>query len=62
MNLDQFKPSWNQFKIMNRFDQLSADEIMRIVETGIKEKEQLLWQKVMRYATLYSLLIIFCQG
>lgn len=62
MNLDRFKPVWNQFKVMNRFDCISTAEIISIVELEAKETKLFLWQKVMRQTALYSLLIIFCQG
>lgn len=62
MNLDKFKPAWNQFKVMSRFDYLSDEEIMCLVKMELNETKLFLWQKVMRQTALYSLLIIFCQG
>lgn len=62
MNLDKFRPAWSQVKVMHQFDPLSSAEILSIIEHEGQEAIRFSWERMARYAVLYSLLLICCQG
>ena len=65
MNLEKFKPAWNQIKAINQLDQLSLAELDLIIgsiESDAGAPAPALWKRVMLHAALYSLLVILCQG
>lgn len=65
MNLEKFKPAWNQIKAIHQLDQLSLAELDLIIggmEGNTSVPAPTLWKRVMLHAALYSLLVILCQG
>jgi hypothetical protein len=61
MNLNKFRPAWDQFRLMNSLHPVTEDEVMRIIETkdrGIT----LMFRRMVRNTAMYSFLIICCQG
>lgn len=62
MNLDKFRPAWSQVKVMNHFDQLSGADVLSMIENEAQEALRFSWERLARYAVLYSLLLICCQG
>jgi hypothetical protein len=61
MNLNNLKPAWQQFKLLNLMQSLERDEILLIIERA----EAMSMSKTHRYfinAIMFSVFVIVCQG
>jgi hypothetical protein len=61
MNIDDLKPAWKQFKAMNNHGRIHPEEIVAIISENSKSFHAVA-TKWIQHASLYSFLIVFCQG
>jgi hypothetical protein len=61
MNLNNLKPAWQQFRVMNSMQSLDKQEILLMIERA----EEISARNINTYlinSFLFAVLIIFCQG
>jgi hypothetical protein len=61
MNLDNLKPAWQQFKILNSMRQTDHEEIVLMLERaeGMAASKT---NRLVMYTFMFVVLTIFCQG
>lgn len=62
MNLDNFKPTWNYYKIVNQMDSIDSVEILDAISDFESVDYQKFSVKFLPNSVLYGLLILFCQS
>lgn len=61
MNLNNLKPAWRQFQLLNSMQSMDKEEILLIIERA----EEMSISNIHRYlitAIMFTVLIIGCQG
>jgi hypothetical protein len=61
MNLNNLKPAWQQFRVLNSMQSLDKQEILLMIERA----EEISARNINAYlinSFLFAVLIIFCQG
>jgi hypothetical protein len=61
MNLDNLKPAWQQFRLVNSMQLMDKEEILLIIERA----EDITLSKIHRgliYSILFTVLVFCCQG
>ena len=61
MNLDNLKPAWRQFRLVNSMQSMDKEEILFIIERA----EEMSISKIHKYlmsSILFTVLTICCQG
>ncbi len=61
MNLNNLKPAWRQFRLLNSMQSMDREEILFIVERA----EEMSIRKIHKYlinSIVFTVLIICCQG
>jgi len=61
MNLNNLKPAWRQFQLLNSMQSMDKEEILLIIERA----EEMSINNIHRYlinAIMFTVLIISCQG
>ncbi|MEB2775051.1 hypothetical protein SYJ56_07020 [Algoriphagus sp. D3-2-R+10] len=62
MNLTRLKPAWDQFKVMNRLDDIEESEILSCIEPKSSSPFNLVSKRIAQNAFAYSLLIFALSG
>jgi hypothetical protein len=61
MNLNNLRPAWRQFRLLNSMQSMDKKEILLIIERA----EEMTVSDIHRYlinSIMFTVLIIFCQG
>jgi len=62
MNLDNLKSGWQQYKLMNRFQNIEEDEILSIIEAEHNKTSWYLSRRIAHNTLLYAFLLICFNG
>lgn len=61
MSLNDLKPAWKQFKVLNAFDYLESDQILSIIEHSEDTNKSKL-QRIFFSIILFVVITMICQS
>jgi len=61
MQLNNLKPAWQQFKLLNEMQHIASEEILSMIELQ-DDKDTSIRQKVLFKVAIFIVITILCQG